>query len=217
MRSLRQMAKLSNPKVTYTAGERDVLANLVEDYIDIIKDRSNTKRTRAKKTEVWSIIMEKFNAIAATNGTPARTGQQLTKLWDNLVQRYKKLQETIASDSDKIAVDSEGNNWVTRVASMMGEDISPLDNPFDCDASDDTIIVTEADSPTKSHSVEKETRSRRRVRQTTEDDIEYMAMRRKEHSLAMEVLALKKRKLEMEIANLESSGFSITFNENASE
>ncbi len=121
-------------KTNYSALEKNVLLELVEERKDIIENKKNDGRMIGKKEEAWQDICKIFGS---RHGVNKRTVKQLKALWKNMKGKAKKAIATERRERIKTGggkADDTMDSVSQKINVMMPQQMNSLSNPYDDDA-----------------------------------------------------------------------------------
>lgn len=80
------MAEAKKPAPRFTAREKDLIIDLVDQHKDVLECRQTDVSSTARKNQTWIKIAELYNSI---HGVTARDAKQIKKFGGNLKQKWK--------------------------------------------------------------------------------------------------------------------------------
>lgn len=212
-------AGIGTKKARWTKRACDRLAELLEDHIGVIRDKSGTPGASEREKAAWREIHDRFNADASLG---YKTVDQLYKKKENMVTMTK----SAIDNGTAVAKCQEGANWISKIAALFDISNRPMDNLLDCDSQpeinensereegtdeteiivgnildSDIIVSTNGGEAIADANLAVTPRSNRR--RYERNDTALLKLRKIEHDKQMELMEIKKQRLEIEIKKLE--------------
>lgn len=106
----------------YTVNERMLLLNIIKEFQDIIHNKKTDHATIKIKSETWTKIVNKFNAVSWPNKI-LRTEESLKKFYENIKKKVRK------EETDSLQ--------------EFGEDVSSLSFNLTSVKSEDVAVISE--------------------------------------------------------------------------